>query len=270
MASTAYPIAQSGSFNFGNTINIIIETAAAIYETPISDTTGSANGSADAQKKGVRGLTTANIIAEGHLELESNGTEAVAQSGDFTSSGDAAAIHVHQWVLQKTWPLFDVTGSSAGSKDAIKQWRHGLPVVKGSVVGVGKSDLGAQLDFAAELSESTLTFDINQFGILAGNVIIKEKRISAPFKIGGPIGAALSFQFNGVASTWTPTGTQYTWLYPSGAANALGGDPSRGTLTLDIDTSTNIVESAICYHVEIRNPSAIGGKVPVRAAFRLD
>lgn len=262
MASTAYPIAQSGSFTVydaGTGINF--ETVQLVHTTPVHDTTGTG----DAEKKSVSGITTGEVVAIGHLEA--SGDEGLAEAGILSG---VTTIHCRQWTLRKAWPLFDVTGSSSGAKDSIKQWRHGLPLSTGSVVGVAKAGLGAQLDYTGELKTFTANFNIDKLGTLAGVVNILQKQIQPSYRDGGPVGAAMSFQFSEAATTWTPTSSNFTWLFVSGTANALKGDPPRGTLTIDLDTSTNVVENAICYDVTVSNPSSIGGRIPCQARFRLD
>jgi len=271
LASTTFPIAQSGSFRFvGSTVNLSIQRAALVSQAATHDVTGTQGGIFDPQKNWVQGLVTGEIYAEGTVIVESTGVSSLSQDNALSTAATEIAINPQLWTLRKSWgPLKDVTGSG----DKKKQWSHVLASVTGSVSGNATAAAGSQFD--GDLAGggpivTTVTFVIDNFGTLATAVVIEEKKLSARFGEGGPIEMSFAFKTDGAASSWTPTDSNYTWLFPSSAKEALGGDPPRNTLTLDIGADANISESAILYDCTLISNAATGGEVKFQARFRYD
>lgn len=269
MATIAYPIAQSGSFNAGSTVNLNIKRAVLVEQTVTRDTTGTSGGTMDAQKESVQGLTTGDVYAEGSVILESGGSVALGQDSTLATASDAIAINPQQWALRKSWdPLIDVTGTGHTKK----QWRHPLPSVTGTVSGNILAGAGAEFDLGSGGAPitTTVTFVIDNFGTLATAVVIPQKQVTTRFAPGGPPQMSFSFVSSGAASTWTPTSSNYTWLFPTGAANALGGEPVRATLALDMGATANVSESALLYDCTLMCNASQGGEVTFQARFRFD
>jgi len=272
VASTTFPIAQSGSFNVGASVNLSIQRAALVEQSATHDVTGSQDGRSDAQKNWIQGLTTGEIYAEGTVMIDSTGVSSLSQDNSLSTSDTEIAINPQAWTLRKSWgPLKDVTGSG----DKKKQWLHAVPSVTGSVSGNATAAAGGQFDSDMTYSSNhpistTATFVIDNFGTLATAVVIEEKKLSARFGEGGPIEMSFAFKTDGAASSWTPDpGNYYIWLFPSGV-DTLGGEPPRNTLTLDIGATANIAQPALLYDCTIMSNAAAGGEVKFQARFRFD
>jgi len=269
MATIEYPIAQSGSFHAGSVVNLNIKRAVLVEQTVTLDTTGTFAGAMDKQKERVQGLTTADVYAEGSVILETDGSVALGQDSTLATASTAIAINPQQWALRKSWdPLIDVTGTGHSKK----QWRHTLPSVTGTVSGNILAGAGAEFDLGSGGAPitTTVTFVIDNFGTLATAVVIPQKQVTTRFAPGGPPQMSFSFATSGVATTWTHTDSNYTWLFPTGAANALGGEPVRASLVLDMGATANVNESALLYDCTLMCNASQGGAVTFQARFRLD
>lgn len=260
MSSTTYPLVQSGSFEAGSTVNFHFHNISLGINEFRRNVTGTSSASSDTSPVYIHGLPVNEVVASSSMRLESNSTYALGQASTMGTPG--IVMHPTEWTIRKRWPLFDVTGTG----DSSKQWTNGLPVTTCAVRGIATNDLGGNFDDRSV----TVGMVIDDFGTLAGTAALDQKNIAANFKSGGPVPVSFSFAYTGEASAWTPTGTNYTWLFPTTAANALTGNPVRGTLALDIDTDTNISNAALLYDVTIHCSPRTGGDHRVTCRFRFD
>ena len=98
--------------------------------------------------------------------------------------------------------------------------------------------------------------------------MLTRKEVKPAFHKGGPIPYSYSAVLQDVTS-YSSDDDNYDWLFPSGTT-AFDGSPVRGTLVLDIDASTNISESALCYDVTLACRPQHGGIQPMVCKFRWD
>lgn len=270
MASTTYPTIESGSFDAGSTMNLRFEQAELTVREKVDDITGSHSGTAMIEKKFTHGLPTGDVVARGHMALESTSTSGVSLSQASTFATPGHHVAVQDWQLRKFWNLSDVTCSG----NAVKQWQGGFPIVQLSVRGVATntdatSNVAYDFDLGADDPSVAISMDFSEFGTLACTAMTIHKKIGMPFFEGGPVPYTYA-AFLQTATTWTPDSPNYVWLYPNTAATAFTGSPVRGTMVLDIDASSNISESALCYDVTLSSRPQYGGKQAVVAKFRWD
>lgn len=281
MSNVTYPLSQTGSFNAGTTTNIIFHNLRFVQRHSPQDVTGSFAGSAGAVKNyTVNALPVREFRGAGSLMTESDSVFSTAQTG--TVDWDGIFMKPQTWVLRKTWPLIDTTGSG-GSDPAVadtdKEWWYGTPVVSGAMSGIAISALrAADLN---QQSESAIAIQINGFGTLTMNVVFSEMELVMPFSRGGPFPLSFSFLADGDAVATTSIDSDYQWLFPNTLTTALRGSPVRGQMTVDLDISSeaspNIRDAGgtaapygYLYDVQIRNPANIGGRAPVEASFIFD
>lgn len=258
MSVVDYPKIQRGSFDAGSTVNICLERGVLNYDPRRADITASCNGVAAAVKKFAHGIAIDEFVGMGHLELEADSTISLGQASTLTPG---VVMHAQTAVLRMVWPLFNVTGSGM----TYSEWDYGIPTLMVSVNGIAIADAGD--DWTT--NSVTTTVVIDDVGSLTGTAKLGGKSLQMLYQSGGPIPLSFTAAYSGGA-TLTPTGTNYTWLLPSGAGLANTGAPTRGTVVLDIDTSTNITRPALLYDVTIRPNMRDGNRVPVECRFRFD
>ena len=271
MASTTYATAQSGSFaagtegsNWEERMNFIVTKADLAVTEEVDDVTGSHTpfGSMHTEKKYAHGLPTGNVAAVGYMYDAETATEALSQSGTFTTP--AWSVDVQEWQLRKSWGFLDVTAIG----DAAKKWHWAsLPTVTISVRGIAKtSDPGDDFNLASDDPSQEVTFNLDLMGAISCTAMMRKKTIGSAYYAGGPVPYSFVATLQNVSS-YAPIDMKYNWLFPHGT-RAFAGDPLRGILVLDIDATTNISESAVCYDVTLGCRPQRGGIQPMVAKFR--
>ena len=246
-------------------MNFIVTKADLAVTEEIDDVTGSNTpyGSMHTEKKYAHGLPTGDVTAVGYMYDAETATEALSQSGTFTTP--AWSVDVQEWQLRKFWKLTDVTAIG----DATKQWLWaGLPTVMISVKGIAKtSDPGNDFNLASDDPSQKVTFNLDLMGAVSCTAMMIKKTIGSAYYEGGPVPYSFVATLQDVSSYAPADPHRYIWLFRDGT-KAFAGNPLRGNLTLDIGSTTNISESAICYDVTLACRPHHGGIQPMVAKFR--
>ena len=267
MASTAYPIISEGSFTISTMVTLNFAEVRVVSRDPQFNVTGSVGGAAaDQTTWQVGDIPVMDFICKG--QILSGSDYGLSESGTIT---EGLNMDAGSWALRKSWKLHDVTTSG----NAGKMWESGLATVFVSASGWGQdtdgsNNIGRDFDLGTNANETTVTTAMNQFGTLAGPAKIMQKTISGRFRDGGPIPCSFLAHYSASSTTWSPTGSNFTWLFPSGTGNAFKGQAPEGTLTLDVDASTNIAENVIMYDIILQNNARDGGPILFEARLRAD
>lgn len=255
MASTTFPLIQNGSFTQPATgVNMRFNSVRPVRNENLRNVTGAGSGTADATPFYINGHAVSEWVCSGFLRLDSDGSHGLSQNSTFTEPAEMA-VHAHDWMIRRYWPLRDVTGSGHTEKN----WTWGLPQCVGSVRGTAVAGFGADFD----VSQFTLATNIEDYGQLAGTAALENKSLGADFMNGGHVPVNFAFRMTGAI---TYTGTTFSWLFPTAP-----GDPPVGTLSLDIDDgANNIGSNGIIYDVTVRASAQRGGEIPVTCRIRQD
>lgn len=242
MGSLAFSKAQAATFSFNSLPHKIHAINVAIQQA-VFDVTASA----DTAKLLLNGLPVIGVSGQGSIYTAGYGK---AQSS--TLSLGTVVLHPAEWSVGKRFNLSDVTGSG----DAEKQWEWGWPIVYGTVRGWVLS--GGPLYETEDIALSAV-FDV--FGTIAGAVKVRNLRVGAPFREGGPIPVSFTWQATGAV---THSGS----VQPTVATAT--GTPSTGTLAFDLDSGETESHKAMLYDFNVRSPAVTGGNLPITMSLRFD
>ena len=251
MASATFPLIQSGSFTAPSGVaNIHFDRVELERKEKVDNVTGSSGGAADASLVFIHGVPTVGATGYGHLQLDSDSSQALAQSSTLTPG---LTIRPGNWLFRRVWPLQDVTGSGDGEKN----WTWGLPMDQVQVAGWA---LASGPGFTS--NSITVATVIDDFGTVTGTLKLDAKKMNAMFGTGGNVPVSYSGRYS---DTVAYTGTNFSWLFPTAPA-----DPVKSTLTVNHSTADTVSNSAIMYDFTLQVGRTEGGKVPVVCKFRFD
>ena len=181
----------------------------------------------------------------------------------------SVAIHPDVWILRKSWPLYEISGSSPnfGESDKNATWDAAPPTftlqVQGEVLetsGPGLREKNIATTIFAE-GIGTLTWD--------STTHVESFRMSNRFTVGGKPKASFNGKIEGKCTVaGTPTdGNDFRWLLAPGGIH---DDPVKGLFTLNTGAET-ITRSALMYDVTLKWDKALrGGRVTVSSKMRVD
>jgi hypothetical protein len=259
--ASSFPQSQSGSFTSpSSAVNLHFLNVRTSVDTPIFAVNGAAGGTTDTARKYVTGLDDVDVSADGVIQLDSDGTYAKGESSTL-NIGSGLSVHVADFRVRKYWPLVNITGSSGGTADSARKYCWRLPDI--TFAGRGWVTSGWDGDLSTQ-TVSTFTLDIDDFGTIAaksgGNATLTAKTFDTSFVRGGPVPISFNGRYSGGVDY---TGTTFSWLFPTEP-----GDPVEGTLTLDLDATSNESNNALLYSFLASWTNAEGGAVNFSSRLR--
>lgn len=180
----------------------------------------------------------------------------IAQSSTFAFG---AGFKVSDFVLRKTWPLVNITGSG----DTEYEWKWAMPIITGNVRGwaTGATDHLQVGGTATVVWDQIGTVTLTSSGDSKAN--ITAFRMEIPKRRGGPVPVSVGFQFSGPTDT---AGTASEW-HPS-ASLVTDDAPPAGTFSITNTGGPAPSQNVLNHMIEVRADLSRGGPLIVRRAFR--
>lgn len=271
MADVTYARAQSATIEFGDggtftptefETNAVWHSYKWIVGTPVWDVTGAQNGTADTTKFFIDGMPTLGGIAIGTPFEDTDNLYGRSVNLDGTVSSTFTAFatlnfKAFDWIIEKRWPRFDVTGVQSSVADTSKDWFWGMPEYSGSVRGVintasspGLAITGTNGVLDQVAVRNKLITNINQVGTLTCDdggaytstgtrgAFFRRTAVDAPIRTGGPIPVAFEYVLSGQVA-YTAAGAGEEWHLDSADVN-----PPAGTLTIKTDDGVTVSHEA--------------------------
>ena len=179
-------------------------------------------------------------------------------AGTFSTSNTEIDAHVHEILVVKEWPFFDVTGAKA-DHDGQKRWEWGTPATFISVRASLRTDAVAIHSIKSALITATLP----GAGSLVAGGFVQASRIFQRIEPGGPITADFNYGLSGTVAYTEAASTDLK----------LGSDdknPPSSALSLSLDSAAEITTSGdsaigLLKRVEMRSNFSTGDVTDLRA-----